>query len=371
MRRRDEWPAGSVGVRAVDLASGDLSWETPLATGLGSPDGTDVAFSGSELLLAHRNASAGFDLARLDAATGDVVASEPMGSTWWPFVTAEGRVGHVYADDSQDDTLTLVVRDHVLGTLWTYDFPPPSAPPPGGEAAYSTPTPTMADGKVYIAVGAALQAFDAAGCGASQCAPLWTSRLLGSNQPPIAGADGRVFIVSARSYEYRGGRYHTANLDVLDGTSGSPLWSATYRGGNVISNGGISDVAVAGDTVYVSGYRDLPPDGREHTLTAYAAAGCEGDPCALWTAQAPEGVLAVAGGVVYLGDREFEAGDVRAFAAEGCGATTCVPLTSVAVPGSRADDVRGTRQPRRQLERLPRGRVGTDCVHRPLNPAWP
>ena len=329
----DVGPSSSVGARAYDLASGSLSWDATLASGLGSPDATPVAFSGNELWLAHRNAAAGFDLARLDPASGDVVGSEPIGTTSWPFVTAEGRVAHVYTDDSQDVTLTLAVRDRASSaTLWTHDFPPPVAPPPGGEITFSTPTPTMADGKVYVVVGSTLHAFAAAGCGASQCAPLWTSPLLGWNQPPVA-ADGRVFVVSSRSYEYRGGRYATGQLDVYDGAEGSLLWSETYRGANVVSNGGISDVAVAGDSVYVSGYRDLPPNGREHTLTAYAAGGCEGNPCPLWTAPAPGGALAVGGGVVYVGDRVSDTSAVRAFAADGCAAATCDPLATVPVPG--------------------------------------
>jgi hypothetical protein len=80
-------------------------------------------------------------------------------------------------------------------------------------------------------------------------------------------------------------------------------------------------LAVAGDTVYAVGTDvETPAEGQSATLLVRSGGST-------WRADEPflAGTPVVAGGVVYV-----EAGnDLRAFAADGCGAPTCSGLTTI------------------------------------------
>jgi outer membrane protein assembly factor BamB len=89
-------------------------------------------------------------------------------------------------------------------------------------------------------------------------------------------------------------------------------------------SGATFDPAIANGTVYtIAG----------STLYAFAADGCGATTCGpLWTASE---VLSSAGGPVIAGDLVFASGSgmVKGFTADGCGAATCQPIAAVSVDG--------------------------------------
>ena len=155
---------------------------------------------------------------------------------------------------------------------------------------------------------ASLLAFDADGCGATSCAPLWAVELTtqsGSQVEPMIVGD-TVFAATS-----------TGVLVAFAAGTGEELWraaTATTRPGLAHANG----------VVYASG---------ANGVLAFAAGGCGAATCApLWSGDggaAATSPPAVASGVVYSG----EAGAVNAFDAAGCRAATCPPLVSVALTG--------------------------------------
>jgi hypothetical protein len=291
-----------------------------------------VAFSGGELWVGYVTESFTSDLAVLDRATGEVVRSETTDIPATPFVTADGRVAAVdYASPTTETPPTLVVRDGATGsTLWSYDFTELNQVPlPGGGVSSSSNTPTLAHGRIYVANASTILAFDA-GCSASPCSPVWTLSLAsgGSLRTPVAGPDGEVFVIE----DFAQG----AQIHALDGATGAVVWSASYFGecdpfGNLCANGGITGVAVSGQTVFVAGFRDALDGTRTASLSAYATAGCDGQACAQWTAPV-QGQVIVGGSVAYVGHDS----SVEAFDVDGCGSATCSPLTTVALPGTLA-----------------------------------
>jgi outer membrane protein assembly factor BamB len=101
----------------------------------------------------------------------------------------------------------------------------------------------------------------------------------------------------------------------------TPLW--TGFGGPQI----LSSPAVANGVVYVG--NQASPNSNDGRLSAYAAGGCGRSSCSpLWKGRAgPESILdsspAVAGGVVYVGSFDDK---LYAFDADGCGRALCDPL---------------------------------------------
>ncbi|MCU1427004.1 MAG: sorting protein [Actinomycetia bacterium] len=91
----------------------------------------------------------------------------------------------------------------------------------------------------------------------------------------------------------------------------TPLWQSSV--------GGLNTPSVAGSTVFATGL-----DGN---LYAFAAGGCGQSTCApLWSAPTGAGIVggpAVANGLVYVAN---SAGRVFAFTAEGCGQSSCPPV---------------------------------------------
>ena len=112
-------------------------------------------------------------------------------------------------------------------------------------------------------------------------------------------------------------------LTAVDQQTGEVRWKAPLPGS-------ATGIAVAEPTVYVT---TVGPEAAGDTLQAFAAHGCGATTCSpLWTAalESPSSAPpVVAGGVVYAGST----GAVRAFDADGCGAPTCPELAHVAVDG--------------------------------------
>jgi outer membrane protein assembly factor BamB len=186
----------------------------------------------------------------------------------------------------------------------------------GGNESFLTSSPAVIDGVVYVgSFDGKLYAFDAAGCGAKHCRPLWTGRVGGDfiNSSP-AVADGVVYVASFD------GTLAAFDAAGCGAASCDPLWTANLGG----------RVHVASPTV-VDGRVFI---GNGNFLNVLDAAGCGASVCQpLWRAKATntENTPAVANGVVYIDAqrplvrRRFNE-TLAAFDERGCGQALCKPL---------------------------------------------
>jgi hypothetical protein len=179
-------------------------------------------------------------------------------------------------------------------------------------------SPVIANGNVYIAGGSGgLVVFPQEGCGASTCDPSWQGDTGPQAEATPAVANGLVYITSQQSAMSNDGR-----LNVFDANGcGAPVCRPLWRGIGGDDGFGVTSPAVADGIVYLGSY-----DGK---IYAYDADGCGHHACPpLWTGQVGEHVNsspAVANGVVYVGSGIGHA-TFAAFDAAGCGASTCDPL---------------------------------------------
>jgi len=214
---------------------------------------------------------------------------------------------------------------------------PPLWSSPSSSSVMSLGTPAVANGIVFTTHGG-LSAFAASGCGAAECSALWTTTVDGNPSSGPAVAGGIVFVPSDNG----GGTGTLTAFRIADCSAAgcAPLWKAPTLGHSnpfvVLTPDNVS-AAIAGGVVYIaanggSGFGDAK-------LYAYRAAGCGASICSpLWTARAPGSALAsptIANGVVYLGTGFVAQGGepgtrllgaLAAFDAAGCGAPECTPL---------------------------------------------
>jgi len=178
-------------------------------------------------------------------------------------------------------------------------------------------SPAVVNGMVYIgSENHKLYVFSAAGCGQSTCSPLWTGQTAGAIFAGPLVANNRVYVASEDK------RLYAFNANGCGRSTCAPLWTDV--------TGGALDSAPAidGSLVYVGSQ-----DGK---LYAFPANGCTGLFCRpLWTGQAGVNIFgsspAVVNGVVYIAS--FNEADGRssrlyAFRASGCGRPSCDPLWS-------------------------------------------
>jgi outer membrane protein assembly factor BamB len=176
-------------------------------------------------------------------------------------------------------------------------------------------SPVVGGANVYIAAGdAGLAVFPAEGCGGATCEPIW----LGVTGPQAiatpALANGLVYVDSQASFTSNDGR-----LNVFDARGcGAPACEPLWQGIGGTESFLVSSPAVSRGVVYVGSY-----DGK---LYAFDANGCGSSTCQpLWTAQTGgpiDSSPAVAGGLVYVGSTD---GSLYAFRASGCGTPACPP----------------------------------------------
>jgi hypothetical protein len=312
------------------LADGATLWNSPIET-YDYTLSSSVSFSGDSLWVSHRDDTAApcpLRLTELDPSDGSTLSSTPVRYPYNGPVSGSGVAVTIESDACLDfggGPATMTVSD-----------------PYTGVPAWSAPLPAMAgtlisDGVIYTTAGGQISAYAAAGCGQSTCAPLWTR----SGQPRVV-TGGRMFSVTQTQTDLGHGVIaDTSWLTVTDAATGAELWKTAYWGGDPyvgFNRGQIMGLAVAGDTVYVSAWRDpATPGPAISTLDAFPAAGCGTSYCsAAWSGSLSDdarSTVVVGGGVVYTGVGGID-GLVEAFDAAGCGAPTCAPLASVPVQGA-------------------------------------
>lgn len=272
------------------------------------------------------------------------------------------------------------VADSCLGKLWAFDTECGSNgqtcnPLWSGRTAGThgiTSGPVVADGVVYVAsADHRLYAFDAAGCGNSECDPLWFGQLsAGAINSSAAVSDGKVYVGTfddrlfvfnaagcgrfrcqpewvgvappvppakpkglgspaiANGVVYvnsASGRLYAFPAQGCGARTCQPLW-----GGQTETLVGTGSPAVANGVVYM---------GVDQGLVAFDAAGCGQRVCKpLWTGhygfdEFAFGTPAIANGKVYIGIGS----SLKAFDADGCGQATCGPLFTIDASGSQAE----------------------------------
>ena len=185
-------------------------------------------------------------------------------------------------------------------------------------------SPVVMGDNVYINGGdAGLVVFPAAGCGAATCEPTWQGQTGPQAIAAPAVAGGIVFSVSQASFTSNDGR-----LNAFDAAGcGAPLCQPVWTGIGGTESFLVSSPAIARSTVYVGSF-----DGM---LYAFDGRGCGSPTCQpLWTGQTGSPIdssPAVAGGTVYVGSTN---GRLSAFPADGCGSATCSPLWQGLTGGS-------------------------------------
>jgi hypothetical protein len=318
-------------VQAFRLSSGAHIWEHELEGGVSFSLAGSATFSGDALWASHIDFTASpcpFRLTGIDPDDGTPVDSTPVNYPVSGIVTSGSAA--VYTESTaclvEGSPSTLVVRDTATqATQWTAALPGPAS------------GPTISAGVIYVTSAGQVYAFDAAGCGAATCEPLWVRD--GDDAGVI---NGHTFDIRQHRVDLGHGVVAESSvLEVAAADTGELLWSASYTGGDPFAGmgrGQITGIAVDDDTVYVAAWRDpSTPGDAIGTLDAYPVAGCGAATCApAWRGtlpSSPRGSIAVAGGVVYAMVGNVT-GTLVAFATAGCGATTCAPLTSVPVPGA-------------------------------------
>jgi outer membrane protein assembly factor BamB len=163
----------------------------------------------------------------------------------------------------------------------------------------------------YVDGGPAIQAWDLT-CSGPLCMPLWSHP--GTTADAVLEASsGTLYVAGER-------------LEALDATTGAVRWTAPV--------GSTMRPAVRDETVFVV------DGGRLTAVPACGSASCT----PAWSAALPAHVanggddIAIGGDVVYVATAGAEGGTaVAAYAADGCAAATCEPLTTVTAPGRAGD----------------------------------
>lgn len=317
---------GSGSVRAYDVRTGAIAWETPVPAPRGPRPPSPVVLVGGALWVTHEDSSGSLcsaQLTRLDPATGNVLGTETTGPRAPGPVVADGTTmafttdGRCSQTGNQPQLVVRDVGDPAQG--WTFRFP----------AGVFPTSPSIGDGRIFVVADDVAYAFDAAGCGAPTCSPVWTASLDVDDtnvtlveDRPVVGPDGTVYIGAATIDT------ETVVL-ALDGATGAHLWRTDRHPGPGSS---WQSLALAHGQLYVSDHRF---DGGGGAVEVFPAGGCGQPVCGepTWSASVdgpPVAGLTVGGEVLYLG--LFRQGDSRfvAFDAGGCGTTTCPRLANVA-----------------------------------------
>ncbi len=292
-------------VVSLDAASGATLWDHDFSPSSGFPDQYNpVTLAGDTLLVGEDTG-----IFRLDFWTGGTVGIVNAAGNVSAALTVGDGLLVTSTTDAFFSTEQLEVYDAETLTLeWTANI---------STNFQNIVAIAVGGGRIFVGTGTSLRAFDAAGCGAASCSPLWTVDFT-SNQGPLLEpmiVGDTVFAAATLPVPNAPG---TGVLVALAADTGAERWRAQ-------TSPNTPGAASAGGVVYANG-----PNG----ILAFAAGGCGAATCApLWSGdvgEAPSAPPVVAGGIVYIG----KSGAVVAFDAAGCGAVACPPLVSVPLPGS-------------------------------------
>ncbi len=300
---------GSSRVVSLDAASGATLWDHGFASSFGFPDQYNpVTLTGDTVLVGE-----GTGIFRLDFWTGGTVGSVFAGGNVSAALTVGDGLLVTSTTNGTFSTEQLQVYDAETLTLeWTANI---------STSFENTVAIAVGGGRIFVGTGPSLKAFDAAGCGATSCSPLWTvdftTQSTGSMEPMIVG--DTVLVATSTPVP---NAPSIGALVAFAADTGAERWRAQTE-----TSSSVPGVAAAGGMVYANG-----PNG----VLAFDAAGCGAATCApLWSGDIGAGPTTppvVAGGVVYVGKGLA----VVAFDAAGCGAAACPPLVSVPLPGPGA-----------------------------------
>jgi hypothetical protein len=215
---------------------------------------------------------------------------------------------------------------------------------------------TVAGGRIYIVGHYHLEVFDAHGCGARACEPLWTAPLTqGSGAAAVAG--GRVFVDPGY-----GAGIAVFDADGCAAATCSPLWTGESGAGTpMVSHGTVYTAQSATLAAYpVEGCPISPCDPAwtaptdvngawtamsnsrvflsNDRLSVYPAFGCPSPPCStLWRSDYMGGTgVSVTNDLVLVDVADVASFNqtMAAFDAAGCGAPICDPVATITVPVS-------------------------------------
>jgi outer membrane protein assembly factor BamB len=305
---------GSAGhVLAFDLATGTLAWSTELVRMNGfnpAVSVTPVTVQGDRLV----SGFLGIDTRTLDCSAGVVALDPDTGALTpeplfaFPSYTATADGVSARSLESTGDPVCTGSSDPFFLDV---SVDRPGMAPTHWMAAPSRDSiaPAVAGDQVLVARGSTVAAYNATGCGADVCSPIWSKDLSGPSDV-MAAASGPVYVTS------------DDHLVALERTTGNELWRGPLGG---TSRG----FALAGGTVYAT----VEPSGSPAQLVTFPAGGCGAATCPATSTSALAGTGArqpvVAGGVVYASTD----GAVQGFDASGCGAASCPALVTVPVSG--------------------------------------
>ena len=182
-------------------------------------------------------------------------------------------------------------------------------------------SPALGNGMVYVgSQDGKLYAWNAAGCGGLFCKPLWTAQagasIFGSSP---AVSNGQVYIASFSEPNSSNSKLYSFNATGCGAPTCQPLWSAPA--GDFVT----SSPAVANGRVYIGSGDDLmyvfDANGCHMPTCNFLWRGE-----AIGAQAALLSTPAVANGVVYVGENN---GMVEVFDANGCGDSICLPLTQL------------------------------------------
>jgi len=200
------------------------------------------------------------------------------------------------------------------GLLWQADL--------GGELV-NLSSPAVVDGIVYIGESdGALSAYPAKGCGSDFCdVPLWRSTNLASIIDSPAVANGIVYVGSQTNFNDAHGKLNAFTAAGCGQSICAPLWQ-----GKAGASGVQSSPVVWKGFVFVGS-----PDGK---LFAFNADGCGLMLCSpVWTGKTGGGIEStpvVYQSTVMVGADD---GKLYAFKAAGCGKATCKPRWTADIHG--------------------------------------
>jgi hypothetical protein len=184
--------------------------------------------------------------------------------------------------------------------------------------------PTVADGRVFVQTAATLFAFNAAGCSAAVCTPLWRHNFASSSgyTSDAIVAEGTVYVTHQTGLYAFDAAGPSARCTTASGVKTcTPKWTAS--GVNTAQN--LAPPAFANGRVYAGGVRGSNKVSVFNVATCSANGGCTPE----WTTSAGGGGVTVAGGSLYSGG----AGYLYAFDANGI--TNCPVSPSGKVCGPR------------------------------------